>query len=94
MHYMGETVGVRICRGRMAMHTTVDILVGGSNPGASNTAAAPPPASTHQDLPPASTHQDSNRRPKICGWVRYHSTEGDCGRNVSPIAWSLLSENF
>ena len=39
----------------MVMQAAEDILVGGPNPGAANTAAAPPPASTHQD---------SNRRPK------------------------------
>ena len=60
-------------------------LVGGSNPGAFNTAAAPPPASTHQD---------SNRRPKNLQPMRYHSTGGECDRYASPIAWSLLSENF
>ena len=40
----------------MVMHAAVDFLVGGSNPGAANAAAAPRPVSTDQD---------SNRRPKI-----------------------------
>ena len=31
---------------------------------------------------------------KVCGWVRYHSTKGECDIKVSPIAWSLLSKNF
>ena len=31
---------------------------------------------------------------KICGLVCYHSTGGGCVTTVSPIAWSLLSENF
>ena len=39
----------------MVMQAAAHILVGGSNPGEANTAAAPPPASTNQD---------SNRRPK------------------------------
>ena len=38
----------------MVMQAAVNFLVGGSNPGAANMAAAPP----------ASTHQDSKRRPK------------------------------
>ena len=37
------------------MQAAADFLVGGSNPGVANTAAAPQPASTDQD---------SNRRPK------------------------------
>ena len=40
----------------MEMQAAADFLVGGSNPGAANMAAVPPPASTDQD---------SNRRPKI-----------------------------
>ena len=40
----------------MVMQAAADFLVGGSNPGAANTAAAPPPASINRD---------SNRRPKI-----------------------------
>ena len=40
----------------MVMQAATDFLVGGSNPGAANMAAAPPPASTNQD---------SNHRPKI-----------------------------
>ena len=68
------------------MQAVVDFLVGGSNPSAADTAAAPQPASTDQD---------SNRRPKkFCGRVRYHSTGDPCDTTVSPIAWSLLSENF
>ena len=38
------------------MQAAADFLVGGSNPGAANTAVAPPPASADQD---------SNCRPKI-----------------------------
>ena len=63
----------------MVMQAAADFLVSCSNPGAANTAAAPRPAST--DL-------------KFCGRVRYHSTGGGCDTNVSPIAWSLHSENF
>ena len=40
----------------MVLQAAVDLLVGSSNPGAANTAAAPSPASAEQD---------SNRRPKI-----------------------------
>ena len=39
----------------MVMQAAADFLVGGSNPGAANTAAA---------LPPVSADQDLNRRPK------------------------------
>ena len=55
----------------MVMQAAVDFLVGGSNPGAADTAAAPPAVSTHQD---------SNRRPKNLqlsalpfdrGWMRH-----------------------
>ena len=59
----------------MVMEAATDFLVGGSNPGAANMAAAPPPASTDQD---------SNRRPKILQRVRYHSTGAGCDINVSP----------
>ena len=69
----------------MVMQATADFLVGGLNPGAANKAAAPPAASTDQD---------PNRRQKFCGRVRYHSTGCGCDSTVSPIAWSLLSENF
>ena len=69
----------------MVMQAAADFLVGGSNPGAANVAAA---------LPPASTDQDSNRPPKALCRLRYHSTGGGCDISVSPIAWSLLSENF
>ena len=40
----------------MVMQAAADFLVGGSDLGAANVAAAPPPASTDQD---------SNHRPKI-----------------------------
>ena len=40
----------------MVMQEAAHFWVGGSNPGVANTAAAPPPASTNQDL---------NRRPKM-----------------------------
>ena len=70
----------------MVMQAAADFLVGGLNPGAANMEAAPRPASTDQDW---------NRRPKkFCGRVRYHSTGDGCDTNVSPIAGSLLSENF
>ena len=52
---VGRTLGLRIGSGRMVMQASADFLVGGSNPGAANTAAAPAPACTHQD---------SNRQPK------------------------------
>ena len=66
---VGRTTGLRIGSGRMAMQAAEDGLVGGSNPGAANTAAAPPPASTHQD---------SNRRPKNLRLGAYHSIPQMC----------------
>ena len=52
---VGRTTDRRIGGGLLVMHAAVDLSVGGSNPGAADTAVSPPPASTHQD---------SNRRPK------------------------------
>ena len=78
-------MGLRIGSGRMVMQAAADFLVGGSNPGAGSMAAAPPPASMTRnrtgDL-------------KYCGPVRYHSIRGAFDVRVSPIARSLLSENF
>ena len=81
----GETIHVRLSSGRIVMQLASDFLVGGSNPGKVN--IAPPPA-------PPSSDQVSNRRPKILGQLRYHSTGGDATAINFPIAWSLLSENF
>ena len=64
------------------MQATADFLVGGSNPGAANTAAA------------ASTDQDSNRRPKTLRPGALPFDRGEYDTTVSPIAWSVLSENF
>ena len=69
----------------MVMQAAANFLAGSSNPDAANTAAAPRPASADQD-------RTANL--KFCSRVCYHSTGGDCDTNVSPIAWSLLSENF
>ena len=77
-------MGVRISNGQMVMRTATDILVGGSNPRAANTAAVPPPASAGI--------RTADR--KICGRVRYHWTKGGCDTTWSPVAWSLLSKNF
>ena len=68
----------------MVMQTAVDILVGGSNPGAASTAAVPPPAST----------RIRTADQKIRGRVRYHWTMGACDITWSPVAWTLLSKNF
>ena len=68
---VGRTTGLRIGSGRMAMQAAEDGLVGGSNPGAANTAAAPP-------LPPTRIRTAD---PKICGWVhtiRYHRCVSYC----------------
>ena len=51
---VGSTFSLRIGSGRMVMQAAADFLVGGSNPGVSNTAA--------------STDQDSNCRPDW-GWI-------------------------
>ena len=67
----------------MVMQVTADFLVGGSNPGAANTAP-----------PPASTDQDSKRRPKTLRPGALSLDRGEYDITVSPIAWSLPSENF
>ena len=70
----------------MVMQATVVLLVGGSNPGGANTAAALPATVDRPGFEPPTK--------KFGGRVCYHLTGGECDRNLSPIAWSLLSENF
>ena len=66
---MGRIIGLKIGSGRLVLQAAADSLIGGSNPGEANTAAA---------APPAPIDQESNRRPKILrpgvlpfdqGWV-------------------------
>ena len=66
---VGRTLGLSIGSGRMVMPAAADLLVGSSNPGTANVAAA---ARTRSyDL-------------KSCNRVRYHSAKAGCDINVSP----------
>ena len=44
---VGRATSLRTGSGRMVMQAIADFFVGGSNPGAVNTAAAPPRAAAH-----------------------------------------------
>ena len=80
-------MGCRIGSGRMVMQAAGDFLVGGSNP-----SEVRPIRQQHRRRRPPTRIRTADLQ--FCGWVCYHSTRGGCDTTVSPIAWSLLSENF
>ena len=66
---VGRTTGLRTGSGRMVMQAAADFLVGGSNPGLANMAAAPPAASTDQESNRRSKGQKLGELPFDRGWM-------------------------